>query len=281
MNCAGKLVLAGTPIGSRHDVSAALIALLESADLIAAEDTRQFAALTRRLDVQVTGRTMSYFEGNEESRTQQILEAITSGQTVALVTDAGMPSVSDPGYRLVRACIEEGLPVTAVPGPSAVLTALALSGLPTHRFCFEGFAPRKAGERQRMLRALADEQRTMIFFEAPHRLAAFLSDASDVFGAERQAAVCRELTKPHEEVIRDGLGALAEWASEGVRGEVTVVISGAEPRVASLTVALELVERRIAAGEKLSAAVSDVAAATGVQRKALYEAALAARKGTK
>lgn len=277
MDTSGKLILAATPIGSHRDASPALRELLETADVIAAEDTRQFSALLRRLQIRAEGRVISYFEGNEAERTAELVEAAELGQVVALVTDAGMPSVSDPGFRVVNAFIDAGLPLTALPGPSAVLTALAVSGLPTDRFCFEGFLPRKPGERRRRLAGLVAEDRTMVFFEAPHRLEEFLFDAAEVFGATRRAVVCRELTKPYEEIVRDSLIGLLAWAKEGVRGEVTVVVTGAL-KVTSLPEALELVQARIADGEKLSAAVGEVAAATGVARKPLYEAALAARK---
>ncbi|AQP45251.1 16S rRNA (cytidine(1402)-2'-O)-methyltransferase [Tessaracoccus flavus] len=274
MHC-GALILAGTPIGSSTDASTTLRETLSSADVIAAEDTRKFLTLTRRLGVETTAKVVSYFEGNEASRTPELVRAIDEGQRVVLVTDAGMPSVSDPGYRLVVACVEAGLRVTAVPGPSAVLTALAVSGLPVDRFCFEGFLPRKSGERRRRLAALAREERTMVFFEAPHRLADFLTDAAAELGADRRGAVCRELTKPYEEVVRDGLADLAAWAADGVRGEVTVVVEGAPPSSTSPDEALALVRDAIAGGAKLSAAVADVAAVTGANRKQLYAAALA------
>ncbi|MDO5737296.1 MAG: 16S rRNA (cytidine(1402)-2'-O)-methyltransferase [Propionibacteriaceae bacterium] len=274
----GALVLAATPIGSHRDASESLRSLLAEADVVAAEDTRKFAMLLRRLQVVATGRVVSFYEGNEEGRTAELLDAIEAGQTVALVTDAGMPSVSDPGYRIVKACIERGLRVTAMPGPSAVLTALAVSGLPTDRFCFEGFLPRKSGERRSRLSGVAGETRTMVFFEAPHRLADFLADAAVVLGPDRAAVVCRELTKPYEEIIRGTLSSLREWAADGVRGEVTLVVGGAEVQTAGVDDALELVSARIADGEKLSTAVRSVADVTGANRKELYEAALAARK---
>lgn len=277
MHSSGKLILAATPIGSHRDASPALRELLAEADVIAAEDTRQFAALLRRLQITARGRVISYFEGNEAERTADLVEAARRGETVALVTDAGMPSVSDPGFRVVNAFIDAELPVTAVPGPSAVPTALAVSGLPSDRFCFEGFLPRKSGERRRRLGELVAEPRTMVFFEAPHRLAEFLADAADILGAERRAVICRELTKPHEEIVRDSLEGLQRWAESGVRGEVTLVVEGVT-RVTTIEEALTLVRERIADGEKLSTAVGEVAAATGVNRKALYEAALAARK---
>lgn len=271
----GVLILAATPIGSSEDASQKLRDALTSADLIAAEDTRRFLTLTRRLGIAPRAKVVSYFEGNEATRTRELVEAVAAGQRVVLVTDAGMPSVSDPGYRVVTACIDEGLRVTAVPGPSAVLTALAVSGLPVDRFCFEGFLPRKAGERRRRLAKLAAEERTMVFFEAPHRLDDFLSDAAAELGAERPAAVCRELTKPYEEIIRGPLSDLATWAAGEVRGEVTVVIAGAEPQETSADDALALVRQAMAGGAKLSAAVAEVAKVTGTNRKELYAAALA------
>lgn len=273
----GVLVLAGTPIGSHTHASRALRETLVAADVIAAEDTRRFATLLRRIDVVTGARVVSYFEGNEASRTGELVDAVAAGQRVVLVTDAGMPSVSDPGYRLVAACVERGLRVTAVPGPSAVPTALAVSGLPSDRFCFEGFLPRKRGERLARMRDLAAETRTMVFFEAPHRLAEWLADAAASWGDERRAVVCRELAKPHEEIRRGGLADLAAWAADGVRGEVTVVVAGATPTRAGTGEALEMVRERVAAGEKLSGAVRAVADLLGVARKELYEAALAAK----
>ena len=226
---AGLLVLAGTPLGNPKDAPARLAELLASADVVAAEDTRRLRRLCDDLGVRTTGRVVSYFEGNETARTPDLVAALRSGATVLLVTDAGMPSVSDPGYRLVAAAVEAGVRVTCVPGPSAVLTALALSALPVDRFCFEGFLPRKAGERARSLAGLAEDPRTLVFFEAPHRLAASLAAMASAFGADRPAAVCRELTKTYEEVRRGALGDLAAWAEAGVRGEITVVVQGAPP----------------------------------------------------
>ncbi len=278
MDSSGKLVLAATPIGSRRDASPALVELLETADVVAAEDTRQLGALLRRLQIRVGGRVVSYFEGNEAERSGELADAVADGAVVALVTDAGMPSVSDPGFRVVNACVERGLRVTALPGPSAVLTALALSGLPTDRFCFEGFLPRKGGERRARLAELVAERRTMVFFEAPHRLHEFLVDAAEVLGEDRRGAVCREMTKPHEEIIRDTLGSLRDWADGGVRGEVTLVVAGAPAEATSMQEGLQLVRTRMDQGEKLSSAVGEVARATGLSRKQLYEAALAARK---
>ncbi|MFD7076725.1 16S rRNA (cytidine(1402)-2'-O)-methyltransferase [Nocardioides sp. NPDC059952] len=225
----GVLVLAATPIGRVEDAPPRLASELAIADVVAAEDTRRLSRLTRDLGVEIKGRIVSYFEGNESARTPTLLADLLDGNRVLLVTDAGMPSVSDPGYRLVAAAVEKDVRVTAVPGPSAVLTALAVSGLPVDRFCFEGFLPRKAGERSRRLGSLAKEERTMVFFEAPHRTEAALAAMRDAFGDDRAAAVCRELTKTHEEIRRGGLAELVDWAAEGVRGEVTIVVTGAEP----------------------------------------------------
>src|SRR3954468_7830098 len=222
----GVLVLAATPIGQASDAPPRLATELAGADLIAAEDTRRLARLAADLGVEVKGRVTSYFEGNEAARTPGLVDRLLAGGRVVLVTDAGMPSVSDPGYRLVAAAVEAGVTVTAVPGPSAVLTALAVSGLPVDRFCFEGFLPRKAGERGRRLSALAAEERTLVFFEAPHRTEAALTAMAAAFGDERPAVVCRELTKTHEEIRRGGLAELASWATLGVRGEVTIVVAG-------------------------------------------------------
>ncbi|NLE96867.1 MAG: 16S rRNA (cytidine(1402)-2'-O)-methyltransferase [Propionibacterium sp.] len=275
----GKLILAATPIGSSRDASESLRTLLGGADIVAAEDTRRAVKLLRRLDVTARGRIVSYFEGNEAERTPELVAAAEAGGVVALITDAVMPSVSDPGYRVVTAFLEAGLPVTALPGPSAVLTALAVSGLPVDRFCFEGFLPRKPGERRRRLDALAAEERTMVLFEAPHRLAEFLADASAALGGGRRVAVCRELTKPHEEVFRGSLDEARAWAAEGVRGEVTVVVAGATLDDITPDDALALVRARIADGMKLSAAVAEVAAITGTRRKELYAAAVADKEG--
>ena len=271
----GVLVLAATPIGRPGDASARLVAELASADVVAAEDTRRLRRLTASLDVEVSGRVVSYFEGNERSRTPALVEALEAGQRVLLVTDAGMPSVSDPGYRLVAAAVERGLTVTTAPGPSAVLAALAVSALPVDRFCFEGFLPRKAGERSRRLVALADEERTMVFFEAPHRTAATLAAMAQAWGVDRRAAVCRELTKTHEEVRRDGLGALAEWAAVGVRGEVTLVVAGAEVGQNEPTDPASLVTRVAdseAGGLPRKAAIREVARRAGLPKREVYDA---------
>ncbi len=275
----GLLVLAGTPIGDVADASPRLRTELATADVIAAEDTRRLHGLLQRLGMRVDAPVVSYFEGNESARTPGLVADLQAGKRVVLVTDAGMPSVSDPGYRLVTAAVEADIRVTAVPGPSAVLTALAVSGLPVDRFCFEGFAPRKRGERRRRLAAVVSDPRTSVWFEAPHRLADFLTDAVTELGPDRPAAVCRELTKTYEEVRRGPLSQLATWAEEGVRGEITVVIAGADPSVGawSLPEAVTAVEARLEAGERTKPAVAAVAAETGLSKNDLYNAVLAAR----
>jgi 16S rRNA (cytidine1402-2'-O)-methyltransferase len=280
----GTLVLAGTPIGDFGDAPPRLAAELESADVIAAEDTRRLRRLTQALGVQPRGRIVSYFEANESARTPDLVNALGGGARVLLVTDAGMPSVSDPGYRLVAAAVEHGIRVTAVPGPSAVLTALALSGLPVDRFCFEGFLPRKAGERLSRLREAAGERRTLVYFEAPHRLDDSLAAMVEVFGAARRAAVCRELTKTYEEIKRGGLGELAAWAAKGVRGEITVVVEGAPAPGATDLAPEELVRRvlvREEAGERRKEAIAAVATEAGLPKRDVFDAVVAAKNAAR
>ncbi len=279
----GVLVLAATPIGRVADAPPRLAEELATADVVAAEDTRRLRRLAADLGVSVRGRVVSYFEGNESARTPALVEALERGERVLLVTDAGMPSVSDPGYRLVAAAVEHDVPVTAVPGPSAVLTALAVSGLPVDRFCFEGFLPRKAGERARRLEDLRDEPRTMVFFESPHRTAATLTAMAEAFGDDRRAAVCRELTKTHEEVRRGALDEVAAWAGGGVRGEVTVVVQGATVVAAALdrpSLAAAVAERE-AAGTRRKDAILEVARSTGLPKREVYDAVLAHKGATR
>ncbi|MFJ7102174.1 16S rRNA (cytidine(1402)-2'-O)-methyltransferase [Streptomyces albogriseolus] len=276
----GTLVLAGTPIGDISDAPPRLAEELAGADVVAAEDTRRLRRLTQALGVTPKGRVVSYFEGNETARAPELVEELAGGARVLLVTDAGMPSVSDPGYRLVAAAVERDIRVTAVPGPSAVLTALALSGLPVDRFCFEGFLPRKAGERLGRLREVADERRTLVYFEAPHRLDDTLAAMAEVFGAERRAAVCRELTKTYEEVRRGPLAELAAWAAEGVRGEITVVVEGAPEKGPGEIDDAELVRRvrvREEAGERRKEAIAAVAAEAGLPKRQVFDAVVAAK----
>ena len=273
-NGSGRVVLAGAPLGNIGDASARLREVLATADVVAAEDTRRLARLARDLGVTVTGRVVSYFEGNDERRTPELVDALAGGAVVAVITDGGMPSVSDPGYRLVRAALEAGFPVTAAPGPSAVTTALALSGLPCDRFCFEGFLLRTGSHRRSRLRELAAEPRTLVFFEAPHRIAGALADLAATFGDERPAAVCRELTKTYEEVRRGTLAELAGWADrEDVRGEITVVVGGApagppeRPADDDLRAA---VAAREAAGASRRDAIQAVAEEYGVKKREVY-----------
>ncbi|MHA6762507.1 16S rRNA (cytidine(1402)-2'-O)-methyltransferase [Streptacidiphilus sp. PAMC 29251] len=276
----GLLVLAGTPIGEVSDAPPRLAEELLAADVVAAEDTRRMWRLANALGVKPKGRVVSYFEGNEVGRTPELVQALLGGARVLLVTDAGMPSVSDPGYRLVAAAVEQGVRITAVPGPSAVLTALALSGLPVDRFCFEGFLPRKGGERGSRLQELAAEPRTMVFFESPHRIEDSLRSMAEAFGGDRPAAVCREMTKTYEEVRRGPLADLAVWAADGVRGEITVVVQGAPPLDPSALTPAELARRvavREEAGERRKEAIAEVAAETGVPKRAVFDAVVAAK----
>jgi 16S rRNA (cytidine1402-2'-O)-methyltransferase len=267
-------VLVGAPLGNVGDASARLREVLGSADVVAAEDTRRLARLARDLGVTVTGRVVSYFEGNDERRTPELVDALAAGAVVAVVTDGGMPSVSDPGYRLVRAALDAGYPVTAAPGPSAVTTALALSGLPSDRFVFEGFLPRTGSHRRSRLRELADEPRTLVFFEAPHRIAGSLTDLAATFGADRPAAVCRELTKTYEEIRRGTLDELAGWAAEDEpRGEITVVVGGAPPRATQRPADDDLraaVAEREAGGVSRRDAIQAVADEYGLKKREVY-----------
>ena len=265
-------MLAGTPLGRVSDASAGLIEALTTADVIAAEDTRRLHRLASDLGIALSATVLSYYEAVEQARIPGLLDRIRQGDEVVLVTDAGMPSVSDPGYRLVAAAAEAGLSVTSVPGPSAVITALALSGLPSDRFTFEGFPPRKSGERATALRALAAEARTMVFFESVHRLRECLDAMVVAFGADRPAALCRELTKTYEEVRRGTLGELAAGV-EGVRGEVTLVIAGASGVVAgppSDAALGEAVAALVKAGSTRRDAVDAVAARFGLPRRTVY-----------
>ncbi|MGY1741744.1 MULTISPECIES: 16S rRNA (cytidine(1402)-2'-O)-methyltransferase [unclassified Blastococcus] len=275
----GRLVLGGAPLGQPGDVGPRLRSVMATADVLAVEDTRRLHRLAADLEVTLTGRVVTFHESVERARLPGLLEALAGGATVLLLTDAGMPSVSDPGYTLVRAAIDAGVEVTSVPGPSAVTTALAVSGLPVDRFCFEGFLPRKGGERRSRLAGLAAERRTMVFFESPHRLADALTDAAAAFGDDRPAAVCRELTKTHEEVRRGSLASLAAWAAEGVRGEITLVVGGA-PEVA-VELSPEALAAEVAAEEAAGASRKDairaVVVRTGLPRRTVYDAVVAAK----
>ncbi len=276
----GVLLVAGAPIGDVRDASPRLADALRVADVVAAEDTRRLRRLCAGLGIEPPARVVSYFDGNEVARAAELLAALREGARVLLVTDAGMPTVSDPGYRLVAAAAGAGIRVTSVPGPSAVTAALAVSGLPSDRFVFEGFLPRRAGPRRARLTELAAEPRTLVLFEAPHRLAASLTDLAAAFGVDRPAAVCRELTKTYEEVRRGSVGELATWAAGGVRGEITVVVAGA-PAAAVHAEPVELateVAEREAAGEPRKEAIAAVAAAAGVPKRAVFDAVVAAKR---
>lgn len=274
----GALVLAATPLGDARDASPRLRELIATADLVAAEDTRRFRHLASALDVEISGKVVSHYDAVEGERMPGLLEAVRTGSTVLLVSDAGMPAISDPGYRLVAAAAAEDLPVTCLPGPSAVTTALVLSGLPCERFCFEGFAPRKPGDRRRWLDDLRREPRAVVFFESPRRVADLLALAVEVLGEDRRAAVCRELTKRYEQIKRGTLAELAEWAgAEEVRGEVTVVLAGADVAQApSIDSLIPAVQERVADGERLKDAVAAVATGAGVGKRDLYNATLTA-----
>ena len=277
----GLLTLAATPIGNVGDATYRLVKALQSAELIAAEDTRRLRKLLSMLEITTEAQVVSYFDQNEVERQPWLLEQLAEGRNVLLVTDAGMPSVSDPGYRLVDAAIAQGVDVRVLPGPSAVTTAITISGLPVDRFTFEGFLPRKAGDRTRRLEALATEPRTMVFFEAPHRTLETLEAMQAVFGADRRMAVCRELTKTYEQIVRGTLADAVSWAQGDVLGEVTIVVSGLDETIArELTPELYVaeVEARIAAGTDRKEAVGEVAKALGVPRRDVYDAVVAAKR---
>jgi 16S rRNA (cytidine1402-2'-O)-methyltransferase len=275
----GRLLIGATPLGQPSDASARLVKALASADVIAAEDTRRVRNLAQALEVKPAGKVVSLYDANEATRVPALVDEIQAGATVLLVSDAGMPLISDPGYRLVTACIEVGAPVHCLPGPSAVTTALAVAGLPSERFCFEGFAPRKHSARLAWLKTLAAEQRTCVFFESPRRLADTLKDAVDELGADRKAVVCRELTKTHEEIVRGTLGELAEWANDGVLGEITVVLAGATPK-ADLATLVDEVNALVDDGVRVKDACTQVVEANpgAPSRRELYDAVLRSRQ---
>jgi 16S rRNA (cytidine1402-2'-O)-methyltransferase len=271
------IILAATPIGNLGDASARLREALEQATVVASEDTRVTQRLLAGLGIANRPRLIALHEHNERQKAAELVE-LARDRDLLVLSDAGMPTVSDPGFPLVQEAAASGVEVTVIPGPSAVITALAVSGLPTDRFAFEGFLPRKAGERARRLAELAGDRRTLVFFESPSRLAASLTALAEAFGADRRAAVCRELTKLHEEVRRGGLAELAAWAEGGVRGEICVVVGGAAEERADAAGSLERVLELAASGTRLKDAVALVAAESGLKKRELYEAALAARK---
>jgi 16S rRNA (cytidine1402-2'-O)-methyltransferase len=276
----GRLVLCGAPIGDPRDASPRLVEALETADVIAAEDTRRFRALCRRLGVTPRGEVVSYYDQNEQARAVELLARLQTGAVVAVITDAGMPGVSDPGYRLVAAAARAGVTVGVVPGPSAVTTALAVSGLPSDRWVFEGFLPRRSVARRTRLAELAAEPRTLVLLEAPHRLADSLADAAAELGADRPAVVCRELSKTFEEIVRGTLAELAAWAVDGARGEVTLVIGGApapEPGALDAAELATRVARREHAGQRRKEAIAEVALEAGVAKRLVFDAVVGAK----
>ncbi|QVI29360.1 16S rRNA (cytidine(1402)-2'-O)-methyltransferase [Mycolicibacterium neoaurum] len=274
----GRLLLGATPLGQPGDASARLVRAMATADVIAAEDTRRARTLASALEVTPAGRVLSLFDQNEASRVPMLVDEISAGATVLLISDAGMPLINDPGYRLVTACVQAGLTVSCLPGPSAVTTALAVSGLPADRFCFEGFAPRKQVARRNWLTGLAAEARTCVFFESPRRLADTLTDAVDTLGGDRRAVVCRELTKTHEEIRRGTLAELADWAGDGVLGEITVVLAGATP-TADLDTLVAQVAELVDDGMRVKDACAQVIAANpgAPSKRELYDAVLKSR----
>ena len=270
--------MAATPIGQPADASPRLAAALRDAGLIAAEDTRRLRRLATALGVRISGRVVSYYDDVEARRVPPLLAQLSAGQDVLLITDAGLPGVSDPGYRLVSAAAQAGITVTVLPGPSAVTTALVASGLPSDRFAFEGFPPRRAGERARRFAELASEPRTLIFFESPRRVTSTVTELAAAFGENRAAALCRELTKTHEEVLRGTLGEIAAQLDDDVRGEITLVVAGAPPQVGPATTAdgIAEVELRVHAGLSRKDAITAVASEFGLRKRELYAAVVAA-----
>ena len=271
------LIVAATPIGNLKDASLRLIEVLEAAEVIAAEDTRVTVKLLRGLGIENRPKLIPLHEHNEREKAASLVELAREGDLV-LLSDAGMPTVSDPGYLLVSAAIEADVDVTVLPGPSAVVTALALSGLPTDRFTFEGFLPRKSGDRLGAFRMLVRESRTMVFFESPNRLADSLTDLASVLGADRRVVVVRELTKLYEEAKRGTAAELAEWAAGGVKGEICIVVAGAEALTIDLATGIAQVLELVSDGRRLKDASSDIAEATGLSKRDLYEGALASRR---
>src|SRR5215472_4448067 len=275
----GTLTIAAAPIGQPSDASGRLADALATSPVIAAEDTRRLRRLAAALGVRLSGKVLSYYDDVEARRAPELLATLMAGEDVLLVTDAGMPGVSDPGYRLIAGAAAAGIRVTVLPGPSAVTAALVVSGLPSDRFVFEGFPPRRAGDRSRRFAELASERRTLVFFESPRRVAATLAELATAFGPDRRAALCRELTKTHEEVRRGTLAELAQSTAGGVLGEVTLVVGGASAasQQASPSDAAAAVARREADGQPRKEAIAAVAKDLGMPRRTVYDAVVAAR----
>lgn len=278
----GIVYLAATPIGNASDASLRLVEVLQSADVVAAEDSRRAVRLFRELGIRAEGSLVSFYDAVEEAKSAELVARAANGATVVVITDAGMPSVSDPGYRIVREAIAQNVRVSVIPGPSAVLAALAVSGLPVDRFTFEGFLPRKSGERKAQLESIALEPRTMVFFEAPHRLAETLADMNEVLGGERLIVVCRELTKTYEEVVRGTLAELVAWSDREILGEITIVLHGASAENATSQADwIELVAARVALGISQRDAIADVAHELHVPKREVYDAVITHRNQSK
>jgi len=278
------LILAGLPIGDMRDASVHLISAIESADYIAAEDSRKFARLCQDLKISHNAKVISFFEGNESERIDELTKILKSDKDILVATDAGMPGISDPGYRLVRAAIENNVKVKVLPGPSAVTSALLLSGLPTDRFCFDGFPPRTSTARLKWFNQLVEEERTIIFFEAPHRIVESLTDALTAFGADRIGAVCREISKQYEEIVRGDLTQLLEWSkSKDILGEITVVISGFDPgsREISSEQIVEKVLKYEDSGITRKEAIAEVASEYGISKRTVFDVMVAHKSGDK
>jgi len=278
------LILACLPIGDVRDASAHLIESIQNATYVAAEDSRKFARLCQELNIKHHAKVITFFEGNESEKIDELTSLLKSQKDILVVTDAGAPGVSDPGYRLIRAAVEADVKIKVLPGPSAVVTALLLSGLPTDRFCFEGFPPRTQGARSKWFNELAQEERTIIFFEAPHRIVESLKDAGDAFGLDRIGAVCREMSKHYEEVVRGELSQLIEWAeSKDILGEITIVISGFDPGTREFESAqlVQMVLNQESAGEGRKEAIAQVAKETGISKRVVFDAMVAYKSGDK
>ena len=276
------LIIAATPLGNPADASARLVAAIESAQIIAAEDSRRFHRLASDLKAHFSATIISFFEGNEEERTKEILKFLHEGRAVLLISDAGMPTISDPGFKLIRAAIAAEIAISVLPGPSAVITAIALSGFPTDRFTFEGFVPRTAGAREKFYEELRFESRTAVFFEAPHRLVESLYCAKQILGADREVCIAREMTKQYEEVIRLPLGKALEWSeSKEILGEITLVLAGVSPRSKLLSES-EIIARVAAlesVGMERKAAISAVADELAIPKRLVFDAMVAAKSG--